>query len=234
MQARAGERQWPGRGMGRGLMSDYVIFASDHPVTLRWTATDGATLTQQARLHDVTDSRLVIEVPWREEYHPPTVGFHVTAEAADAKGACLALFQGTVKTIASRQIDIKLDKSMDVVQRRAHPRARLPFAYHSAILSPESDPRYFLTHPLDLSAGGVRMLHRMQLKPGDTFKLFFRPKAGITLSLTAEVVDCMGVPPMDPNSKRPNYVTRAKFLGLTEMHQKFLTRYVGWLLANRN
>jgi hypothetical protein len=215
-------------------MTGYVVFASDHPVTLRWTAADGTNLTQTARLHDVSDSRLVIEVPWREVYNPPTVGGHVTAEAADAKGACLALFQGTVKAIASRQIDIRLDKSMDVVQRRAHPRAQMPFGYHTAILSAEKKPKYFLAHPLDLAVGGVKMLHRMPLKKGDGFKLFFRPKAGITLALDAEVVDTRPVASTDPRSSKINYVSRARFVDLSDLHLKFLTRYVSWLLSKRN
>jgi hypothetical protein len=215
-------------------MSGYVVFASDHPVTLRWTAADGTSLRQQARLHDVTDSRLVIEVPWREAYNPPAVGGHVTAEAADAKGACLALFKGTVKAIASRQIDIRLDKSMDVVQRRAHPRAQLPFGYHTAMLSGEGKPKYFLAHPLDLGIGGVKMLHRIPLKAGDSFKLFFRPKAGITLALDAEIIETRPVASNDPQSPNLNYVTRARFVDLSDLHQKFLTRYVNWLLAKRN
>jgi hypothetical protein len=215
-------------------MRGYVVFASDHPVTLRWTAADGTSLKQTARLHDVSDSRLVIEVPCPEEYNPPSVGGHVTAEAADAKGACLALFQGTVKAIASRQIDIRLDKSMDVVQRRAHPRAQMPFGYHTAILSTEEKPKYFLAHPLDLAIGGVRLLHRMPLKNGDAVKLFFRPKAGITLALDAEIIDTRPVASTDPRSSKLNYVSRARFVALSDLQQKFLTRYVSWLLSKRN
>ena len=51
----------------------------------------------------------------------------------------------------------------------------MPFGYHTAILSAEEKPKYFLAHPLDLAIGGVKMLHRMPLKKGDGFKLFFRP-----------------------------------------------------------
>ena len=215
-------------------MSDYVVFASDHPVTLRWTAPDGATLRQQARLHDISDKRLVIEVPWREKYNPPTVGGQVTAEAADAKGECLALFRGTVKTIASRQIEVRLDKSMDVVQRRAHPRARMPFGFHTAILQGEGGSRYFLAHPIDLSAGGVRILHRLPLQPGDRFRLIFRPRPGITVTVSSQVIVCQPVAGTGRGAGKPSYATRARFLDLSEMNQRFLTRYVGWLLANRN
>jgi hypothetical protein len=215
-------------------MSDYVVFASDHPVTLRWTAQDGATKLQRARLHDVSDARLVVDVPWRDAYNPPVIGVPVTAEAADAKGACLALFRGTVKAIASRQIDIRLDKSMDVVQRRAHPRARVPFGFHTAILHREEGSRYFLAHPIDLGAGGVRMLHRMPLEPHDRFRLYFRPKAGITITISAEVIECQAVASTTPGARKPNYATRARFVDLSEMNQRFLTRYVGWLLTLRN
>lgn len=215
-------------------MSGYVVFASDHPVTLQWTAVDGARLVQQAQLHDVSDSRLVVEVPWREQFTPPLVGGHVTAEAADAKGACLALFRGTVKSVVSRQIDIRLDKSMDVVQRRAHPRARLPFGFHTAIRLSGNQSRYFLAHPLDLGAGGVRMLHRLPLDPGESFQLIFRPRAGITITLSAEVIESQPVAQAGRQASRPTYMTRAKFFGLTEMHRKFLSRYVGWLLSAIN
>jgi hypothetical protein len=215
-------------------MSDYVVFASDHPVTLRWTASDGASQLQQARLHDVSDTRLIIEVPWRETYNPPAVGGHVTAEAADAKGDCLAMFRGTVKSIVSRQIDIRLDKSMDVVQRRAHPRARVPFQFHSAILHTDEGPRYFLAHPLDLGGGGVRLIHRLRLQRGDRFRLVFRPKPGITLSLSAEVIQCQEAKDPTRGHQKTKFVTRAKFLDLSEMNQRFLARYVGWLISTRN
>jgi hypothetical protein len=215
-------------------MSDYVVFASDHPVTLRWTGSDGAGLRQQARLHDVSDTRLVIEVPWREAYNPPAVGGRVTAEAADAKGNCLALFHGTVKAIVSRQIDIRLDKAMDVVQRRAHPRARVPFGFHTAVLQSDEGPRYFLAHPLDLGGGGVRILHRLPLKRGDSFRLTFRPRQDIVLVLSAEVIESRPVAGSGKGDSRPTYMSRAKFTDLTEMHRRFLSRYVGWLLATRN
>lgn len=215
-------------------MSGYVVFASDHPVRLRWTAADGASLVQQAQLHDVSDSRLIVVVPRREQFNPPSVGGHVTAEAADAKGACLARFRGTVKSIASRQIDIRLDTSMDVIQRRAHPRARLPFGFHTAIHLTGDRARYFLAHPLDLGAGGVRMLHRLPLGLGDTFRLVFRPRAGITITLSAEVIESRPVAPSTQSAARPTYVTRAKFVDLTDLQRKFLSRYVGWLLSTCN
>jgi hypothetical protein len=215
-------------------MSSYVVFASDHPVTLRWTAADGASLSQQARLHDVSDSRLIIEVPWREKYNPPVVGGHVTAEAADAKGDCLALFRGTIKSIASRQIDIRLEKSMDVVQRRAHPRARVPFGFHTAVLVSAEPPRYFLAHPLDLGAGGVRIIHRLPLQPGDCFRLTFRPRPGITIAVSAQVIESQPVKGSTQGRQKTTFVTRSKFVDLSEMNQRFLSRYVGWLLSNRN
>ena len=215
-------------------MSGYVVFASDHPVTLHWTGADGANLAQRARLHDVSDSQLVVQVPGREQFHPPSIGGFVTAQAADAKGTCLALFRGTVKSVASRQIDIKLDTAMDVVQRRAHPRARLPFGFHTAILGSAEQARYVLAHPVDLGAGGVRMLHRLPLQTGDTFRLIFRPRAGITITLSAEVIECRPSPVPGGDGNRPTYATRAKFVELSEMHRRFLSRYVGWLLAARN
>jgi len=211
-------------------MSSYVFFASDHPVTLNWTGTDGANLTQRARLHDVSDSQLIVDVPGRERFSPPVVGGHVTAEAADAKGACLARFRGRVSAINSRQIDIRLDQAMDVVQRRAHPRARVPFRYHTAVLVTEEKRQFFLAHPLDLGAGGVRILHRLPLGPGDTFELTFRPRSDVTITLSAEVIESQRVASPQAGDPRPSYITRAKFFDLTPMHQKFLSRYVGWLL----
>ena len=145
-------------------MSGYVVFASDHPVRLHWTALDGASL----------------------------------------------------------------------VQRRAHPRARLPFGFHTAIHLTADRARYFLAHPLDLGAGGVRMLHRLPLSPGDTFRLIFRPRAGITITLSATVIESQQVVSSRRSAARPTYATRAKFFDVTDMQRKFLSRYVGWLLTSRN
>jgi len=215
-------------------MTEFVVFAADHPVTLRWTAPGGASLSQLALLHDVSDSRLILEAPRWEQYEPPAIGCHVTAEAADAKGECLALFRGTVKSIASRQIDIRLDTSMDVVQRRAHPRAQVPFGFHTAILLSEEGSRYFLAHPIDLGAGGVRMLHRLPLHPGDGFRLIFRPRPGITITVSAQVIESQPVKDPAQGRRKTTHVTRARFVDMSEMNQRFLTRYVGWLLSSRN
>jgi hypothetical protein len=215
-------------------MAGYIVFASDRPVTLRWTAPDGAGLSQRARLQDVSDSRLIVEVPWREQYNPPAIGGHATAETADAKGQCLALFRGTVKSIASRQLDIRLDRSMDVVQRRAHPRARVPFGFHTAVLLSAESSRYFLAHPLDVGAGGVRMLHRLPLRPGDRFRLTFRPRPGIMIAPSAQVIESQPVNGAARGPPGTAYVTRARFVDLPDSYQRFFTRYVGWLLSNRN
>ena len=214
-------------------MSGYVFFASDHPVTLRWTEADGTSISRRARLHDVSDAQLIVDVPRREQRSLPCIGGHITAEAADAKGSCLARFRGRVASISSRQIDIRLDKAMDVVQRRAHPRARVPFGYQTAVLVTGGQSRHFLAHPLDLGAGGVRIFHRMSLVPGDIFELTFRPRADITITLSAEVIECQRVAQPEQGDSRPSYVTRAKFFNLTPMHKKFLSRYVGWLLNAR-
>src|SRR5215213_1357025 len=217
-------------GAAGNPMSSYVFFASDHPVTLHWRASDGTSLSQRARLHDVSDAQLIVDMPGREQRSLPCIGGHVTAEAADANGSCLARFRGRVASISSRQIDIRLDKAMDVVQRRAHPRARVPFGYQTAVLVSGGQSRHFLAHPLDLGTGGVRIFHRMSLVPGDIFELTFRPKAGITITLSAEVIECQRVAPSERGDSRPSYISRAKFFNPSPMHQKFLSRYVGWLL----
>jgi hypothetical protein len=214
-------------------MSEFVVFASEHPVTIRWTAPDGETLIQRARLSDVSDSRLMIAVPWREQYSPPIEGGQVTAEAADARGRCLALFHGTVKSVALRQIDIRLDRAMEVVQRREHPRARVPRGFQSAMLLSAEQSCHFLAHPLDLGTGGVRLLHRRPLQPGDGFQLTFRPRRDIALTPSAEVLESQLVTGPGGNGPTETYVTRARFFDLTDLHQRFLSRYVGWLLTNR-
>ena len=123
---------------------------------------------------------------------------------------------------------------MAVVQRRAHPRARLPFGFHTAIHRSADQSRYFLAHPLDLCAGGVRMLHRMKLSKGDTFQLIFRPRAGITITLSAKVIESQPVAQPGQAASRPTFMTRAKFFDLTDMQRRFLSRYVGWLLSTVN
>ena len=214
-------------------MSVCVLFASDHPVTIRWTASSGKTLIQRARLSDVSSSRLMIAVPWREQYNPPPEGSQVTAEAADARGRCLAVFRGTVSSVALRQIDIRLDRAMEVIQRREHPRVRVPRGVQSAVLLAGEQSRYFLAHPVDLGTGGVRLLHRMPLQPGDGFRLTFRPRPDIALAPFAEVLESRLVPGSGGDNSVQTYLTRARFFDLTDLHRRFLSRYVGWLLAQR-
>lgn len=212
-------------------MAGFIVFATDHPVTLRWQASDRSELVQRGRLHDVSDTKLIVNVPGRDEYAPPATGTVVIAEAADAKGQCLALFHGTVKSVQHREILIRLDRAMEIVQRRAHPRARVPFGLHTAILVSSDPARFFLAQPVDLGAGGVRIMHRLPLQPEDTFRLVFRPKPGIIITPTATVIESWSLPEKRVRGRTTTaYVSRARFVDLPSMYVTFFTRYVDFLL----
>jgi hypothetical protein len=160
------------------------------------------------------------------------VGRSVMAEAGDNNGTYLARFRGTVKTMESRLIDIHLDSAVDLVQRRAHPRARLPLSFNTAVLLEGGQERYFLAHPIDIGAGGVRIFHRLPMKAGDRFRLILRPRRDLVIKAEAEVIET-GVIEYPTPSRRPRpvaYSTRARFVDLSPSARDLLSRYVGWLL----
>ena len=59
---------------------------------------------------------------------------------------------------------------------------------------------------------------------------------GACLALDAEIIETLPVAKTDERgpSLSPHDVSRAKSIGLSGLHQEFLTRYVNWLLATRN
>ncbi len=214
-------------------MTGFLVFGSNNPITLRWRATDGDHISRDARLRRVSDSRLTVLLPRLNDASSGlVVGRPVMAEAGDNNGTYLARFKGTVTTIESRLIDIRLEGAVDLVQRRAHSRARLPFSFNTAVLLADGHERYFLAHPLDIGAGGVRIFHRLPLKPGDRFRLILRPRHDLVLTPVAEVIESSVMEYATP-SRRPRptaYASRARFIDLPQSYQGLLSRYVSWLL----
>lgn len=214
-------------------MADFLVFGSNNQITLRWNAVDGDHVSREARLRRVSDSRLTVLLPrLNDATSGLAVGRPVTAEAGDTNGTYLARFKGVVKTIESRLIDIRLDGAVDLVQRRAHPRARLPFSFNTAVLLSGAEKRYFLAHPLDIGAGGVRIHHRLPLKPGDQFRLILRPRRDILITPVAEVIESSVVErPRTSRLQQPTaYATRARFIDLPPQYQGVLSKYVAWRL----
>jgi hypothetical protein len=163
------------------------------------------------------------------------VGEHISAEAGDHRGAGLAVFRGSVRSIESRLVKIAVDGGIDVQDRRRFRRAQVPFNFVSAIHLTRDSTRYFLTHPVDISAGGVRIAHRLPLEQGDRFRLILRIKRNTTISPTAEVIETWEQPkppprPVGRRSQGVTYVTRAAFIGLLPHEQTLPRSYVMWLL----
>jgi hypothetical protein len=214
-------------------MTGFLVFGSNNPITLRWRATDGDHISRDARLRRVSESRLTVLLPrLHDSSSGLAVGRPVMAEAGDNNGTYLARFKGVVKTIESRLIDIRLEGAVDLVQRRAHPRARLPFSFNTSVLLGDGEERYFLAHPLDIGAGGVRIYHRLPLKAGDRFRLILRPRRDLVLTPLAEVIESgvMEYPTPSRLPRPPAYATRARFVDLPDSYQGLLSRYVSWLL----
>lgn len=215
-------------------MSGFLVFGANNQITLRWSADDGDHISRDGRLRRVSESRLTVLMPRLVDAASGLgVGRAVVAEAGDNNGTYLARFRGVIRTVESRVIDIRLDGAVDLVQRRAFPRARLPFSFHTGVLLTGQQRRHFLAHPLDIGAGGVRIQHRLPLKAGDRFRLLLRLRPDLTIAPVAEVIESTVAEYQRPSRlPRPTiHATRARFVDLPAAHQGWIARYVTWLLA---
>ncbi len=160
------------------------------------------------------------------------IGEQISAEAGDHRGGGLAVFRGSVRAIESRLIRIAIDGEVDMQDRRRFRRAQLPFNFASAIHLSRDGTRYFLAHPADLSAGGVRILHRIHLEQGERFRLLLRITKNTTISPVAEVIETWEQKqPPSLRTRSTTYVSRAAFVGLLPHEQTLIRRYVMWLLG---
>jgi hypothetical protein len=159
------------------------------------------------------------------------IGEPICAEAGDHRGGGLAVFRGSVRAIESRLIKIKIDGGIDMQNRRRFRRAKVPFHFATAILLSREGTRYLLAHPVDISAGGVRILHRIPLEPGNRFRLLLRITRETTISPIAEVIESWEQQSAPGFRRRSNsYVSRAAFVGLLPHELTLIRSYVHWLL----
>jgi hypothetical protein len=160
------------------------------------------------------------------------IGEQISAEAGDHRGGGLAVFRGSVRSIESRLVRIAIDGGVDMQDRRRFHRAQLPFNFATAIHLSRDGTRYFLAHPVDISAGGVRLIHRIPLEHGDRFRLLLRINKNTTISPIAEVIETWEKkPPARLRASSTQYVSRAAFVGLLPNEQTLIRRYVMWLLG---
>lgn len=214
------------------LMNDGLLFAADHPITLHWANADGSTLARTGRMHRVSDTALSVIL--RRDIGSDDalrLGAKVRTEAGDYRGAYVAVFHGSVRSVEGRLVRIKLDGNVELFERRRHQRVRVPFHFATAVRAREDERRYFLSHPVDIGGGGVRIRHRLPLDIGDRFQLYLRLKPGTTIRPLAEVIESWEEP-VSRLIRQPTmtYVSRAIFSEITSDEQSLITRYVNWLL----
>ena len=213
-------------------MTDALFFTADHPVTLRWTGSDGAEITRPGRLYRVSEAAVSVmlhrAVDGEEKL---AIGEQVQAEAGDPRGDRLAVFRGSVNSIESRLVRIKIDGGIDTQNRRRFRRVQLPFHFTTGILLERDATRYFLAHPIDLGAGGVRFSHRLPLEPGAQFRLLLRLKRDLTISPVGQVIETWEKEiPRTIRRQSTTYISRAVFIGLLPTEQTLIRSYVQWLL----
>jgi len=216
-------------------MTDLLFFAADHPVMLCWTTAEGAEITRPGRLYTVSEAAVSVmlqrAVGGEEKL---AIGEQVRAEAGDPRGDQLAVFRGSVNAIESRLVRIKIDGGIDVQNRRRFRRAQLPFHFTTGILLEREKTRYFLAHPIDIGAGGVRFSHRLPLQAGDQFRLLLRLKRDLTISPVGQVIETWEEPaPRTIRRQSKTYISRALFLGLLPTEQTLIRSYVQWLLREK-
>lgn len=216
-------------------MTGGLLFTADHPVTLRWTNAEGAEVTRPGRLHRVSEAAVSVTLQQAVDGEEKlAIGEQVRAEAGDPRGNQLAVFRGSVNAIESGLVRIKIDGGIDVQDRRRFRRAQLPFHFTTGILLARDKSRYFLAHPIDIGAGGVRFSHRLPLQAGDQFRLLLRLKRDLTISPVGQVIETWEKPnPRTIRRHSTTYISRAVFLGLLPTEQTLIRSYVQWLLRGK-
>jgi hypothetical protein len=217
-------------------MTDALFFTADQPVTLRWTSSDGAEINRPGRLHNVSESAVSVMLREAEDVDEKLeIGKKVSAEAGDPQGERLAVFRGSVNAVEASLVGIDIDGGVDLQERRRFRRAPLPFHFTTAIKLERDETRYFLAHPIDIGAGGVRFSHRLPLQAGDQFRLLLRLKRDLTISPMGQVIETWEKPqsPM-LRQQSTTYISRAVFMGLLPSEQTLIRSYVMWLLRPRS
>jgi hypothetical protein len=214
-------------------MDDCMLFTAHHPVTLRWTGKTGDEVSRRGRLHRISQVGLSVMLPrpiGRDD--SPRIGDPVSAEAGEYSGRHLTVFRGSVQSIESRLVRIQVDGGIDVVQRRRFPRAKLGLFFASAVRMRFNKPKFFVAQPVDISGGGVRIKHRLQLVANDKFRLILRLDSKTTVIPTARVVDTWEV--KEPQASRNKvYISRAQFVEVNERERHQISRYVFAVLQAR-
>jgi hypothetical protein len=210
-----------------GFSHQRLCFAADHPVTLRWTCASGALLERRGQLRRVTDTSLSVMMGQMISAEDSLrIGTTISAEAGVDRTSCVALIRGRVHSIESRLIRINIKGGIEVRERRKFRRAQPKFPLATAVPMEQPEARHFLVRPIDLSAGGIRIRHHVDLKAGARLQLHLKLKQTLTLSPVAEVIETW----QEKSEGRPTFVSRMAFVDLQPMQEKILGSYVSWLL----
>lgn len=228
----------PHRHAGSGLafalpgdwsVSDTMLFQANHPVTLRWRLESGDEITRRGHLQKVTNDALAVMLPRDLDDSDSLVrGEQVCAEAGDYQGHRATVIRGSVLSVESRLVRIKIDGGIDTIQRRRFPRVKVGFGFATAALLSPDGVKYFLAHPIDISAGGMRFSHRLQLTENDRFRLTLRLKGDGKVSPIGRVVETWVQKPKEnaPADTPTIYVSRAEIVEATPADKQLIARYV--------
>ena len=213
-------------------MADSLVFATNHPVTLRWVDQTGLEVERRGRLHRISHSGIAIMLGRQlgpEDSLPR--GGHVTVEAGESQGRHLTIFHGSVMSVESRLIRISVNGGIEVLQRRRFPRARLVFRFSTAVLLGGEVPRFFVAQPIDLSGGGVRISHRLPLEVGARFRLVVRLTRNTMVAPIAEVIETWEEHvPQTRWSQPKRFVSRASFVEIVPRDRQLIAGYVAKVL----
>jgi len=214
-------------------MTDCMLFGDNHPFSLRWTPKSGRPIIRTGGLHRISEIGLTVRLrePLRHE-DAPHIGDPVRAEAGEFHGRHLNVFHGTVVSVNASLLRMRFDGQIDQVQRRRSPRIPMGHQFARARLIGDASERYFVVQPVDLSAGGVRIKHRVPLHVDDEFHLVLRLSKTVTVTPVAKVVQVWDHverhPGQHPFGKQPTagYVSRARFTEISDRDRNFIARYV--------
>ena len=204
-------------------MADALVFETNHPVTLRWIDDAGTEIGRRGRLHTIKNNGLAVMLMQPLEVHDSLKrGDHVSAEAGELRGRHLTVFHGSVVSVERRLVKIAFTSSVEVLQRRRFPRARLQYRFATAAKLGEQIPQFFVAQPIDLSGGGVRISHRLPLNEGDRFRLIVRLTRKTMVTPIAEVIETWEQPSRASQSPQPiRLISRATFVELSARDRTF-------------
>lgn len=156
-------------------MSEFLMVRPDQAVSVRWTRPSGQAAVSAGRLETVSyRSRSLWIKRGAATAELPPLDQPVRVEVSLTEG--LGVIVGRVQLARPGRVLVVAERAFEYVQRRRYRRSPVHDPFATAILldAAGQPSRSFLVRLEDVSGGGVRFRHDVELRPGDRVRLELR------------------------------------------------------------